>query len=132
MGVPGILPPTLEALENNEYTLFLSDKTESVLKEKWKLIPEILFKKSDIRSHELNAYIPHQVNKKLIQYGADAAGITQDKTINIVSEIANCGPSSVLIALHHAISTNQIGNGSLVMLAAAGGGISWGGLILQI
>ena len=52
-------------------------------------------------------------------------------TMNIISEYANCGSASLLLALHHAREKNWLGSGNNIMLMAAGGGISWGGFILQ-
>ena len=79
----------------------------------------------------INAFKWMGINKKLFNLVGDAAHITIEKRIDLISKYGNCGSASILIALDHAFENNKIKNNSSIMLVAVGGGVSYGGLILN-
>jgi 3-oxoacyl-[acyl-carrier-protein] synthase-3 len=129
MGVPGILPPTKEAFEKEEYFFKSTGNLNSVIESKWKEIPKMLYKNANISSSQIKLLIPHQVNNRLMEVCRKAAKISPDRVINKVSEYANCGQVSILIALSDAIQENRIQNGDYFLLCAVGGGLAWGGIL---
>ncbi len=131
MGVNGSLPPNREDLENDNYTLTYNEGSEEFLSKAWDEIPQRLYEASGLSGGDIHCLIPHQVMKKRIAMISEAAGIPLPKTVNIIEEYANCGPASLLLALHHARKDGLLKEGETAMLAAAGGGISWGGIILK-
>ena len=71
------------------------------------------------------------MNKKLFNLVVEASGISSEKTIDLISLYGNCGSASILIALDNAFENNRIKNNTSIMLVAVGGGVSYGGLILN-
>jgi len=132
MGVPGLMPPNEEDIINQKYFLTYSNAAEHFLDEAWKQTPAVLYEASGYTSHDIDCLIPHQVLKKRTEFISDASGIAMNKTVNILADYANCGSASLLLALDHARKNGQLKNGQTAMLVAAGGGVSWGGLILKI
>ena len=132
MGVPGILPPTAEALERGDYTLVITDQAGDEIKKRWQLIPEELYYLSGLTPSQIDAFLPHQVNNGLINTGATAAQIPAERVLNYVPVVANCGPAGILIALEMALRNGRASVGDTLMLVAVGGGIAWGGLILRL
>ncbi|MBK7109350.1 MAG: hypothetical protein IPH61_09550 [Bacteroidetes bacterium] len=62
----------------------------------------------------------------------EASGIEKQNTIDLISQYGNCGSASILIALNNAVENNRIKKDTSIMLVAVGGGISYGGLILNV
>lgn len=131
MGVPGLMPPNKKDMEAGNYYLSFSDGANDFLNHAWRQIPEQLYKISGMKPGDIHYLIPHQVHKNRTVFASEASGIPMHNTMNIISEYANCGSASLLLALHHAREKNWLGSGNNIMLMAAGGGISWGGFILQ-
>ncbi|MBS1729335.1 MAG: 3-oxoacyl-ACP synthase III family protein [Bacteroidetes bacterium] len=131
MGVPGLLPPNQFDLEHENYFMEYSDTAEDFLNQAWSEIPEILYKKAGIASQDIDCLIPHQVNKNRTAFAANAANISLEKTVNIIGKIANCGSAGVLLALDDARKNKACKKDKTIMLLSAGGGISWGGLIIK-
>ncbi|MBV9960816.1 MAG: hypothetical protein JO072_01100 [Parafilimonas sp.] len=131
MGVPGLMPPNDEDLLNKNYFLTYSDTAENFLNQAWSQTPGILYDATGLTATDIDCLIPHQVLKKRTQFISDASGIGLDKTIDILADYANCGSASLLLALHKARETKQLEEDKTAMLVAAGGGVSWGGLIIK-
>ncbi len=131
MGVPGLLPPNQSDIDNENYFLEYSDAAEDFLNNAWAETPGILYKSAEISSKDIDCFIPHQVNKKRTEFGAAAANIPLDKTVNIINKIANCASAGVLLALDDARKNHACKKDKTLMLLSAGGGISWGGLIIK-
>ncbi len=131
MGVPGLLPPNQFDIDNENYFMEYNDSTEEFLNKAWTETPGILYKAAGISFREIDSFVPHQVNKKRTEYAAAAANISLEKTIHIIDKIANCASAGVLLALDDARKNHDCAKDKMLMLIAAGGGISWGGLIIK-
>lgn len=132
MGIPGLLPPNEEDLANQKYFLTYSNSAEHFLDEAWRSTPSILYEASGYKPEDIDCLVPHQVLKKRTEFISAAAGIAKEKTIDILAGYANCGSASLLLALHHALENGHLKKGNTAMLVAAGGGVSWGGLLLNL
>ncbi|MCC6841139.1 MAG: ketoacyl-ACP synthase III [Flavobacteriales bacterium] len=131
-GVPGLLPPTRAEVEQQRYTMqWRDDGKEAVLDQAWALVPETLYQRSGIQAGDIGCYVPHQAAKRQLDLAAKVAGIPTERTVNVLAEYANCGPATLFLALERALAEGRIKPGDRYMLAAAGGGLSWGGIILQ-
>lgn len=126
MGVPGILPPIAEGIPE-AYRFQYGEMPEEFLQNAWKASGNF-WKGVNISSPEY--LIPHQVNRNLIRLAAESAGIPEDRILDLVGEIANCGSSSLLVALDR-YRKKIARERRTVLLSAAGGGISWGGILLR-
>ncbi len=131
MGVSGMLPPNRKDLDEGNYVLTYSDASEEFMQQAWDEIPQVLYKASGLTAANIDCLIPHQVYKKRTLAAGKAAGVPAGKTVNIIEQYANCGPASLLLALHHAYKDGLLKESGTAMLVAAGGGISWGGIILK-
>lgn len=130
MGVPGLMPPNQKDIDEEKYYLEYSDAAEDFLNQAWATTPQLLYAATGLTPKDIHCFVPHQVHKKRTQFAADAAGIGMENTVDIIHEFANCGSATLLLALDHANKKGALKSGNNVMLVAAGGGISWGGLVL--
>jgi 3-oxoacyl-[acyl-carrier-protein] synthase III len=131
MGVPGLMPPNQKDLDEKNYDLMYSPRAEKFLDQVWSITPEVLYTESKLNADDIDCLIPHQVNKKRISFISEAAKVPMSKTINVIEEFANCGSATLLLALDRAYKSGQLQEEKIALLAAAGGGISWGGIILR-
>lgn len=131
MGVEGTLPPTKQDFLDDKYFLRMNSDISPALKSKWKEIPKRVYKNSNIRSKDIACFIPHQVNKSFWETSVKASKIAKEKAIYILPEYGNCGSVTILLALDYAIRNGKIKRGEKIFLAAVGGGVSYGGFILE-
>lgn len=132
MGTPGLLPPNQIDLDNNAYVMQMGKESEDFVRELWKGIPKILYQNSGLNENNIALLIPHQVNKTLLDLVCEASDIEPQHTVDLISQYGNCGSASILIALNNAVENNRIKKDTSIMLVAVGGGISYGGLILNV
>lgn len=132
MGVPGILPPTIDALKRGDYFMNIDTCSQEFIRDLWKEVPRKLIEISGISAGSIDYFVSHQVNRELIEIGGRASGLSVDRIADFVGEYGNCGPSGVLIALDRLFREKRIGSSDRLMLCAVGGGIAWAGLILRV
>lgn len=131
MGVAGLMPPNQQDLDEGNYFLTYMEGTEDFLQQAWASTPAILYKASGINANEIDCLITHQVHKKRTIAAANAAGVSIDKTVNIIGDTANCGSAGVVTALDYARKNKMLSENQTALLLAGGGGISWGGIIFK-
>lgn len=132
MHMQGTLPPNEDDLIGKEFKLQYDSGMNPILEAKWEKIPEILFSLTSIKREKLDFYIPHHVNLELMEKGRIAAEFTSEQTGNYITEIANIGACGIYYGLHRSFQEKRIKEGDHVMLAAVGGGLNWGGLVVSI
>lgn len=131
-GVPGLLPPTSAEVEARRYTMqWRDDGKEAVLDHAWALIPAELYQRTGLTAADIACLVPHQAAKRQLALAAKEAGLPPERMIDVLADYANCGPATLFLALERAFTEGRINAGDRYLLAAAGGGLSWGGIILQ-
>lgn len=82
--------------------------------------------KSNRRSaEEIQLFVLHQANLRLLDAVLTRLGIPKEKTILTLPEYGNTSSASLPIALDTAVRTGRLAPGDLVLLAAFGGGLTW-------
>ncbi|TWH01314.1 3-oxoacyl-[acyl-carrier-protein] synthase-3 [Mesorhizobium sp. J18] len=94
-------------------------------------VVEDVFAKSGITADDLDWFVPHQANKRIIDASAKKLGIAEEKVIVTVHLHGNTSAASVPLALAHAVGEGKIKTGDLVLLEAMGGGFTWGAVLLR-
>ena len=84
-----------------------------------------------ITAAELDWFVPHQANKRIIDASARKLGIAGDKVVVTVHLHGNTSAASVPLALGAAVADGRIQRGDLVLLEAMGGGFTWGAVLLR-
>jgi 3-oxoacyl-[acyl-carrier-protein] synthase III len=75
---------------------------------------------------DVDWFVPHQANKRIIDSTAKRLGIPPDKVVLTIADHANTSAASIPLALDQAVRDGRIKKGHLVVLEAMGGGLSWG------
>ncbi|MGK2739600.1 beta-ketoacyl-ACP synthase III [Tepidicaulis sp. LMO-SS28] len=80
---------------------------------------------------EIDWFIPHQANKRILDATAKRIGLAPEKIIMTVAEHGNTSAASVPLALDVALKDGRIKRGDLLLLEAMGGGFTWGSALLR-
>jgi 3-oxoacyl-[acyl-carrier-protein] synthase-3 len=82
-------------------------------------------------AEELDWFVPHQANKRIINASADKLGIAPEKVVITVDRHGNTSAASIPLALDTAVRDGRIRRGDLVMIEAIGGGFTWGSALIR-
>ncbi len=80
---------------------------------------------------EIDWFVPHQANLRIIEGAGRKLHIPSEKTIITVDKHANTSAASVPLALALGVEDGRIKPGDLVMLEAMGGGFTWGASLVR-
>ncbi|MDX8525686.1 beta-ketoacyl-ACP synthase III [Mesorhizobium sp. MSK_1335] len=92
---------------------------------------EATFGEAGITAQDLDWFVPHQANKRIIDASAKKLGIAEQKVVVTVDLHGNTSAASVPLALSVAVDDGRIKKGDLVLLEAMGGGFTWGAVLLR-
>ncbi len=80
---------------------------------------------------DVDLVVPHQANQRITDAVASRLGVPDEKVYSNIAELGNTSSASIPIALDECIQSGKIKEGSLVLLTAFGGGVTWGGTVLR-
>jgi 3-oxoacyl-[acyl-carrier-protein] synthase-3 len=92
---------------------------------------EDAFKATGYTVKDINWFVPHQANQRIIDDTARKLGIAPEKVITTVAKHGNTSAASIPLALASAVTQGKIKRGDLIMLEAMGGGFTWGSVMLR-
>ncbi|CAN0653218.1 ketoacyl-ACP synthase III [Nitratireductor aquimarinus] len=92
---------------------------------------EDVFAKTGITADDIDWFVPHQANRRIIDASAKKLGIAEEKVVITVDRHGNTSAASVPLALSVAVENGQIKKGDLVLLEAMGGGFTWGAVLVR-
>ena len=92
---------------------------------------EATFSQAGITADDLDWFVPHQANKRIIDASAKKLGIAEEKVVITVDKHGNTSAASVPLALSIAAADGRIKRGDLVLLEAMGGGFTWGAVLVR-
>jgi 3-oxoacyl-[acyl-carrier-protein] synthase-3 len=92
---------------------------------------ETILTRHGLRVQDIDLFIPHQANLRIIEAAAKRVGLPMDKVFVNVDRYGNTGAASVYVALEEALAAGRIRRGSLVLMAAFGGGFAWGAALMR-
>ncbi len=86
---------------------------------------------NDLTAADVDWFVPHQANKRIIDSTAKKLGLDPGKIILTIEEHANTSAASIPLALDAGVKDGRIKEGDLVVLEAMGGGLSWGSAVVR-
>jgi 3-oxoacyl-[acyl-carrier-protein] synthase III len=92
---------------------------------------EDAFKATGYSADDIDWFVPHQANKRIIDGSAHKLGIAPAKVVTTVDRHGNTSAASIPLALSVAIGDGRIKRGDLVLLEAMGGGFTWGSALVR-
>lgn len=94
-------------------------------------VVEDAFKATGYSAKDVDWFVPHQANKRIIDDSAHKLGISPEKVVITVDRHGNTSAASIPLALCVAVADGRIKRGDLVLLEAMGGGFTWGSVLLR-
>jgi len=88
-------------------------------------------KAAGLSPQDIDLFVPHQANLRIINAAARALGIPPEKMMVNIHRYGNTSSASIPIALCEAWEEGRLQEGQRVALASFGGGLAWGAMILE-
>ncbi|MEA2954763.1 MAG: 3-oxoacyl-[acyl-carrier-protein] synthase, partial [Alphaproteobacteria bacterium] len=113
---------------------YLRMEGRAVFKHAVAMITDVIeqaFKTTGYTADDVDWFVPHQANKRIIDDSARKLGIAPEKVVITVDKHGNTSAASIPLALTAAVADGRIKRGDLVMLEAMGGGFTWGSTLLR-
>ncbi len=89
-------------------------------------------KAANVELSEVDWFIPHQANQRILEGVARRLGIAGERVISTVAEHANTSAASIPLAMAHGIADGRIKPGQLLLMEAMGGGLTWGAAVVRL
>ena len=113
---------------------FISMDGQAVFKNAVKVLGDValeVLEDADIDIEQLDWFIPHQANIRIMQAAAKRLNVPAEKIIVSVDQHGNTSAASVPLALDMAVRDGRIQKGQVLLLQGVGGGFSWGASLLK-
>ncbi|MEC9393035.1 MAG: beta-ketoacyl-ACP synthase III [Pseudomonadota bacterium] len=88
-------------------------------------------KQNNITIDDIDWFIPHQANSRILDAVAKKVGLKSEKIIVTVDKHANTSAASIPLALNEAVELGKINEDDIILLAAMGGGFTWGSSLIR-
>jgi 3-oxoacyl-[acyl-carrier-protein] synthase-3 len=86
---------------------------------------------SGYAADEIDLYVPHQANKRILDGIAKKLGVSPEKIVMTLSHHGNTSAASIPLALNQAFEEHRVAEGNLVLMEAMGGGFTWGAVLAR-
>jgi len=80
---------------------------------------------------EIDLYVPHQANKRILDGIAKKLRVDREKIVVTLGRHGNTSAASIPLALNHAFEEHRVKEGSLILMEAMGGGFTWGAALAR-
>ena len=89
------------------------------------------FNATGVTAEDIDWFIPHQANKRIIDASAHKLHIAPQKVVLTVDQHGNTSAASIPLALAVAVKDGRVKKGDLVLFEAMGGGFTWGSALVR-
>jgi 3-oxoacyl-[acyl-carrier-protein] synthase III len=93
---------------------------------------ERVSRKAGVRPADVDLFIPHQANARIIEYAAEGMGLPPEKVVVNVDRYGNTSAASVPIALSEALDAGRAKPGDTLALVAFGAGLTWAATVFDL
>ena len=87
--------------------------------------------RAECRPGDVDLFVPHQANARIIALAADRLGIPEERTMVNVDRYGNTSAASVPLALAEAAEAGRLHDGDVVLLSGFGAGMTWASAVLR-
>ncbi len=94
-------------------------------------LSERVLQRNDIVGNDIDCFIPHQANRRIIEATADRLGMPIERVVINIDRFGNTTAATIPLAMNTALESGQLKKGALVLLASFGGGYTIGATLLR-
>jgi 3-oxoacyl-[acyl-carrier-protein] synthase-3 len=87
--------------------------------------------RSGITADDIEWFIPHQANLRIIEAAASRLGIPRERTVVNIERFGNTSAASIPLAMSEAADDGRIRDGDLVLMSGFGAGMAWGSVVVR-
>lgn len=87
--------------------------------------------KNNLTGSDIKLFIPHQANKRIIDAAANRCGLKDEQVLININKYGNTTAGTIPIALDEAVEAKRLIKNDLLLLAAFGGGFTWGSMLIR-
>jgi 3-oxoacyl-[acyl-carrier-protein] synthase-3 len=123
-------PPSYETVANKEH--FIYQEGQPVYKfavTRMADVSEELLKRNNLTGEDIAFLVPHQANKRIIDATANRMGLSEDKVMINIQHLGNTTAATIPLCLWQ--WEDRLKSGDLLVLAAFGGGFTWGATLVK-
>jgi 3-oxoacyl-[acyl-carrier-protein] synthase III len=92
---------------------------------------ENLLEECGVAVEDVDVYVPHQANLRIIRHAAEKLGILPERVVINVDRYGNTSSGSIPLALADAAGEGRLRKGDLVLMTGMGAGLTWGSALLE-
>jgi 3-oxoacyl-[acyl-carrier-protein] synthase III len=92
---------------------------------------EAILDECDLSIEDVDVYVPHQANVRIIDHAVKKLGVPQGRTVVNVERYGNTSSGSIPLALADAAEDGRLQPGKLVLLTGMGAGLTWGSALIN-
>jgi len=92
---------------------------------------ENLLEECGVAVEDVDVYVPHQANVRIIRHAAEKLGILPERVVINVDRYGNTSSGSIPLALADAAREGRLKKGDLVLMTGMGAGLTWGSALLE-
>ncbi|MBD3225424.1 MAG: beta-ketoacyl-ACP synthase III [Caldithrix sp.] len=125
-------PASLETITSDWHFIYQDGKT--VFKfavQKMADVSVDILEKNGYQGSDLNMFIPHQANQRIIDGAVKRLGIDYDKVMINIERYGNTTAATIPLALSEAYQQGRVEKGGLILFATFGGGFTWGSSLVK-
>jgi 3-oxoacyl-[acyl-carrier-protein] synthase-3 len=127
-----LMPASHETVEKRLH--YIKQDGQTVFKfavRKTEEISRVVLKRNGIEPNEVDLFVSHQANRRIVTSAADRLGIDPAKVVLNIEHFGNTTAATIPLALNDAIADGRLKKGSLVLLASVGAGFTVGSVLLR-
>ena len=87
--------------------------------------------RNNLTNDDIDLFIPHQANKRIIDAAAKRLGLPDEKVLININKYANTTAGTIPIGIVEAVETNRLKKGDNLILASFGAGFTWGATYIK-
>jgi 3-oxoacyl-[acyl-carrier-protein] synthase III len=92
---------------------------------------EAVLERCDTNIHDVDVYVPHQANVRIIDHATKKLGIPSERVVINVDRYGNTSSGSIPLALSEAQADGRLRAGNLVLMTGMGAGLTWGSALMR-
>jgi 3-oxoacyl-[acyl-carrier-protein] synthase-3 len=91
----------------------------------------LALERSQMTAADIDWFIPHQANLRIIEASANRLGIPMEQTVVNIDRFGNTSGASIPLALAEAADANRFDDGDLLLMSGFGAGMAWGSVVVR-
>ena len=88
-------------------------------------------KEADVGPDDIDLFIPHQANLRIMEATRERAGIDSDKVFSVLHKYGNISAASIPVAICEAREAGKLPDGTLLAMTAFGTGLTWAAAVMR-